>query len=65
MVIIEGVGVSYHLLCRPLGDCIAIAQVIDFDIFDIITVCHIDIGIRGIAIACVDLGTRAIRLEGC
>ena len=28
----------YHLLGRPFGECVAILQVVDFDIFDVVAV---------------------------
>jgi hypothetical protein len=34
----------YHLLSRALGQSIPIAQIIDFDIFDVVTILLVDVG---------------------
>lgn len=41
--------IIYHLLCRAFGQCISISEVIDLDIFDVITICnvHITVDIAG------------------
>lgn len=39
-------GCIYHLLSRSLGQGVAVAQIIDFNILDIIAVCDIDLGIQ-------------------
>lgn len=37
---------NYHLLGGTLGQCVAVAQVIDFNVFDVIAVSNIDFGIQ-------------------
>jgi len=31
----------YHLLCRTFGQCVAVAQVIDLDISNVVAICNI------------------------
>ncbi len=39
----------YHLLCCDFGQCISIPEVIDLDIFDVVSVCdvHVTIDVAG------------------
>ena len=36
----------YHLLCRAFGQCVSVPEIVDFDVFDVITVCDIDLAIN-------------------
>jgi hypothetical protein len=43
----------YHLLRRAFGQCIAIAQIVDFDVLDIVTIGDINFAIEvACALAC-------------
>lgn len=37
--------VIYHLLCGSFGQCISISEIINFDVFDIVTVGYIHVSI--------------------
>lgn len=39
-------GDNYHLLSRPLRQGVAIAQVIDLNVLDVVSICDIDFGIQ-------------------
>ena len=32
----------YHLLCAAFGQCVPVAQIVDFNVFDIITILRVD-----------------------
>lgn len=36
----------YHLLSRAFGQCVAIAQIVDFNVFDVIAVIHVYVTIQ-------------------
>ena len=36
----------YHLLCRAFGQCVSVPEIVDFDVFDVITVCDIDLAVN-------------------
>ena len=57
----------YRLLSRALGQCIPIPQIVDFDVFDVVTILLVDFGFE---LACAlaggrrsDFCDRALRLE--
>ena len=35
----------YHLLCRTFGQCVAIAQIVDLDISDVVSVVYVHLTI--------------------
>lgn len=40
---------NYHFLCRALGQGISVAQIVDLNIFDVVSVRDIDFGV-GLAV---------------
>ena len=43
----------YHLLCRTFGQCVAVAQVIDLDISNVVAICNVHLTIdQTRAVAC-------------
>jgi hypothetical protein len=61
----------YHLLRRTFGQCVTIAEVIDFDVFDVVAIIHVHLPIymRG-AIVCSSIsswrrGSSSGRFERC
>lgn len=38
--------VCYHLLCRPFGQGVSIAQVVDFNVLDVVTIGNVDLAIK-------------------
>ena len=36
----------YHLLCGALGQSVAVAKVVDFDVLDVIAVGYVDVAIK-------------------
>ena len=42
----------YHLLCAAFGQCVAVAQVVDLDILDIVTILRVDLVVEGAAGRC-------------
>lgn len=39
-------GDYYHLLSRSLRQSVAIAQIVDLNIFDVVSICDIDFGVQ-------------------
>ena len=35
----------YHLLSRAFCQCVSVAEIVDFDVFDVITICNVDLAI--------------------
>jgi hypothetical protein len=42
-------GGIYHLLCRSLGQEVSVAQVVDFDVLDVVAVGHIHFAVDVVA----------------
>lgn len=45
-------GDNYHLLSRPLRQGVAIAQIIDLNVLDVVSICDVDFGVQ----SCCALG---------
>lgn len=39
-------GKIYHLLSRALREGVAIAQIIDLNILDVVSICNVDLGVQ-------------------
>jgi ATP-dependent protease ClpP protease subunit len=39
-------GIIYHLLGGSLCQGVAIAQIIDFNVFDVVTICDVDFSVQ-------------------
>lgn len=37
---------NYHLLSRALGQCVAVAQVINFNVLDIVSISNVDVCVK-------------------
>ena len=42
----EIIGGFYHLLCRPFGQRVSIAQVVNFNILDVVSIGDVDLAIK-------------------
>lgn len=53
----------YHLLRAAFGQCVPIAQIVDLNVFDIVTILRVDLVVE--RAACVGLGGRLVRARTC
>ena len=55
-------GVIYHLLGGPLGEEVTVAQIVHFDVLDIIAVCNVDLAVDVRSGSAASCGVRSRRL---